>query len=126
MEAGDDELVPVQQDCLIQHADSRTYAIEEKDFHNMGVEKCYPILVCTGTDVTSYPKTIFLTDLQHSLLLSCLGVFDHTKEDKESDVILNHNHRDFSVDNSLKVPYKTVHNAYEAVQYVFKKEGIIS
>ena len=53
VEAGDDELVPVQQDCLIQHADSRTYAIEEKDFHNMGVEKCYPILVCTGTDVTS-------------------------------------------------------------------------
>ena len=76
--------------------------------------------------LTSYPKTIFLTDLQHSLLLSCLGVFDHTKEDKESDVILNHNHRDFSVDNSLKVPYKTVHNAYEAVQYVFKKEGLIS
>ena len=49
--AGDlqsDVVVVSEDDCLIHHADSRTYAIEERDKEHIGVEEVHPLLVCTG------------------------------------------------------------------------------
>lgn len=56
---------------------------------------------------------------------SVVGVFDRTRDDS-AESWLNHNHRDFTLDNDLKKPYLTVPNVYEAVQAIFKKEGLIS
>lgn len=47
-DADSDIIVASENECLIHHADSRTYAIEEKDKYHVGVEEVHPLLVCTG------------------------------------------------------------------------------
>ncbi len=52
-------------------------------------------------------------------VLVCTGVYDGHATTR----MLNHNHRDFVADPSLKTPVITVDNALGAVQEIFSREG---
>ena len=66
----------------------------------IGLEKSYSVLVCTGVynDSISYSKI--------------------------KSKLLDHNHRDFIMDPELKKPDMMVLNVFDAIQAIFKKEGI--
>ena len=57
-------------------------------------------------------------------VLVCTGVYSSTRDYSEKSVLLNHNHRDFIMDPELKKPTMIAANVYEAIQLIFKEEGI--
>ena len=59
-------------------------------------------------------------------ILVCTGVYNHGDRDVEKPALLDHNHRDFIMDPALKRPNTTVGNVLEAVQSVFRKEGLLT
>lgn len=73
------------------------------EFNNgdiLGLTECSSVLVCTG------------------VYSSARDYSDNTK------ILLNHNHRDFIMDPELKKPNIIAQNVYDAVQAIFKEEGI--
>jgi len=59
-------------------------------------------------------------------ILVCTGVYNHSDRHVAKPPLLDHNHRDFIMDPQLKTPNTTVGDVLEAVQDVFRKEGIIT
>ena len=89
--------------CIIEEEDEKIEAVEGPDQLFLGAEVCESILVCTG-------------------------VYSRAREQsaqQKRQLLLDHNHRDFSLDPELKKPDMTVHNVYEAVQAIFQKESDI-
>ena len=59
-------------------------------------------------------------------ILVCTGVYNHSDRHIAKPPLLDHNHRDFIMDPQLKTPNTTVGDVLEAVQDVFRKEGIVT
>lgn len=59
-------------------------------------------------------------------VLVCTGVYSSSRDYTENNknILLNHNHRDFIMDPELKKPTLLAQNVYDAVQLIFKAEGI--
>ena len=59
-------------------------------------------------------------------VLVCTGVYSSARDysQNSANVLLNHNHRDFIMDPELKKPTMMAQNVYDAIQLIFKSEGI--
>ena len=58
-----------------------------------------------------------------SSVLVCTGVYNGSR-DYQQPGLLNHNHRDFIMDPELRRPTMVAGNVLEAVQAIFRREGL--